>query len=186
MKTRPYATISLIVLSVIVTFIAPAFDSSIYGVNGSPLQWWSFMPAQPFRQLGLTLLLAPFLHLNTEHLLINTILLVPVGLMIERKQSAKHLAITFLSIHLLTMVLLIISSTFGNLSNAYFLGMSHIVAGLYSYWALVNRKFSLLIFAAGILIAGFWKNQNPLTLLAHGLGIASGVILFGLGRLRRK
>lgn len=186
MKTRPYATITLILLSLIVTLIAPAFDSSIYGVNGSPLQWWSFMPTDPFRQFGLTLLLAPFLHINFEHLLINTILLVPVGLMIERKLSAKHLVLSFLGIHLLAMMLLIASSIFINLSTASFLGTSHIVVGLYAYWAILNRKFSLLIFAAGVLIAGFWQNQNPLTILAHGLGIASGVILFGLGRLRRK
>jgi membrane associated rhomboid family serine protease len=186
MKTRPLATILLIALSLLITFISPAFDTSVYGVNGNPLQWWGFMPAHPLRQYGLTLIISPFLHLNFAHLLINCILLVPVGLMIERKLNGIKLMIYFLGIHFFTLILLVVASTLMSLGQASFLGISHIVVGLYAYWGLVNRKFGLLIFTIGVLVAGYWQNQNPLTILAHGMGIVSGFILFGMGRFRRK
>lgn len=186
MKTRPLATLSLIFISLLVTFLIPAFDTSLYGVDGNPLLWWSFLPSDPFRQFGLTLIVAPFLHMNFSHLVINTVLLVPVALMMERKLSGKSLLLSFSGVHVLSIILLLITSLFIDLSKSSFLGTSHIVVGLYAYWALANRKFSLLVFALGVLLVGFWQDQNPLTILAHGLGIVSGIMLFGLGRLRRK
>ena len=185
MQNRPYASISLAVATLIVTFLAPAFDSSIYGVNGNPVQWMSFMPSGPFRHNGVSLLLAPFLHVNLQHLGINLLLFLPVALMIERKLSGKSLLADFLAIHVLTMVVLVLSAHTFSIGTASFVGLSHIVTGLYAYWSLRQKKYSLMVFALAILLTGFWQDQNPLTILAHGLGLVSGIMLFGAGQLRR-
>lgn len=183
MKYRPLITILLVLTSIVVTLGAPAFDSSLYGVNGHPVEWLSFSPGLPFRHLGLSLFLSPFIHLNTLHLFTNLAFLIPMALMMERKRSGRFLAMFFFSIHFVVMLTLVgIENLFPSGGNA-FLGSSHVVVGLYSYWSLSQKRYGLLFFTLLIIAAGLWENQNPLTLLAHTLGLFSGILLFVLGRL---
>ncbi len=67
-----------------------------------------------------------------------------------------------------------------------FLGSSHVVIGLYTYWSLANKKYGMLFFALLMLSVGLWQSQSPLTLLAHALGFMVGVEILLLGRLRDK
>jgi membrane associated rhomboid family serine protease len=182
MKTRPLATISFILLSIIITFMAPIFDSSIYGVNGHPTEWLSFLPSSPFRRMGLSLIFSPFLHINFQHLLTNMVFFTPVAMMMERKRSGVFLALNFFAIHFQVLLLLVVVNLFFPLYGKAFLGSSHVIIGLYSFWSLTNKKYGMLFFAFLILAVGLWQTQSPLTLLAHGLGFMVGIELLLLGR----
>ncbi|GEM_PF-1386128 len=185
MNMKPIATISLSLLIIAFTFTAPLFDTSIYSLNGHPTQWMSFMPSSPFRSMGLTLISSPFIHLNFEHLLVNLFFLIPIGMMIERKKSKFYLASLFLIVHLQVLLFLVLIDTFYPFQTKSFLGCSHIVIGLYSFWFLKNKRYGSLLIAVIILIAGLWQTQSPLTILAHGLGLLGGLLILFFERLTR-
>lgn len=161
--------------------MAPIFDYSVYGVNGHPTVWLSFSPDSPLRHGGLSWIVSPFLHLHFEHLITNMTLFVPVAMMMERKKSGKFLLLKFLSIHTLVLLALMFVSPFYPLSGKAFLGSSHVVIGLYCYWGLANKKYSMTVLALVILGIGLWQSQSPLTLLAHVLGflIGFGILVTG-------
>lgn len=186
MKNRPIATISFVLFSVLVTFVAPIFDSSLYGVNGHPSEWLSFMPSMPFRHMGLSLILSPFLHLNFQHLVTNTILFIPVAMMVERKNSGRNLALNFFLIHFQVLFFLIFVTLFYPLEGKAFLGSSHVIIGLYSFWSITNKKYNLLYFSILILAVGLWQDQSHLTTLVHVLGLLTGLELSVFCRLRSK
>jgi membrane associated rhomboid family serine protease len=177
MKQRPYATLGLILASLVVTATAAIFDGSIYGVESHATDWLSFSPAQPFRQFGLSWLLSAFLHLNINHLVTNLVILIPVALMIERKEKASHLVAISTLIHLMVLISLIIWQFFSTLQGKSFLGSSHLILGLYAYWSLYQRRWNLMILPTGVIIWELWQNQSSLIILAHILGISSGLIL---------
>jgi membrane associated rhomboid family serine protease len=162
--------------------MAPIFDSSIYGVNGHPTEWLSFLPSSPFRRMGLSLIFSPFLHINFQHLLTNMVFFTPVAMMMERKRSGVFLALNFFAIHFQVLLLLVVVNLFFPLYGKAFLGSSHVIIGLYSFWSLTNKKYGMLFFAFLILAVGLWQTQSPLTLLAHGLGFMVGIELLLLGR----
>lgn len=185
MKYRPLATITLVLASFLVTFIAPIFDYSFYGENGHPTEWLSFLPSAPLRQAGLTLLFSPFLHINLTHFLTNMFFFLPVAMMVERKKSGMKLFLFFIMIHLETLLLLFITNAFIPLEGKAFLGSSHIVMGLYTYWALNQKKYGMMLIPLLVLSIGMW-NSHGLTLLAHMLGFIVGVELSIIGRLRER
>lgn len=172
--------------SIVITFGAPAFDSSLYGVNGHPVEWLSFSPGSPFRHLGLSLLLSPFIHLNALHLFTNLAFFLPVALMIERKRSGPILALYFFSIHFMVLLTLVGIENLFSLEGKAFLGSSHIIVGLYGFWSIANKKYGMLFVALVMIAAGLWENQSPFTLLAHGLGLIGGLLLPAADRLRSK
>lgn len=185
MNHRPVASIALILLSFAVTFIAPTFDSSFYGLDGHPSGWLSFSPQDPLRHMGLSLILSPFLHVNLIHLMTNVIVFIPVAMMMERKKSGSYLTFQFFLIHFLVLILLVLSNLLFPMGNKAFLGSSHIITGLYTFWALANKKYGLLVLPLFIISIGLWENQS-LTLLSHSLGFFAGVIFLILGRLHEK
>jgi membrane associated rhomboid family serine protease len=186
MNHRPVATITFILISVAVTLMAPIFDYSVYGVNGHPTEWLSFLPSEPFRHMGLSLVVSPFLHINFQHLITNMIFFAPVAMMMERKKSGFFLTLHFSLIHTQVLLLLVMVNYFVPLDGKAFLGSSHVVIGLYTYWSLANKKYGMLFFALLMLSVGLWQSQSPLTLLAHALGFMVGVEILLLGRLRDK
>lgn len=185
MQKRPYVTIALTLLSLAATFLAPAFDSSIYGVDGNSLEWLSFNPSSPFRHTGAGLIGSAFLHINIRHLLTNMIFFIPVGMMMERKESGFFLAKTFSLIHFQVLVALLLVHFLFPLTNRSFLGSSHVIIGLYTYWALTTQKYGLLLGPLLVLSLGLW-DEGHLSLLAHVLGFLAGAHLLLLGRLWRK
>lgn len=185
MKYRPFASLSLILLSFIVTVMISILDTSIYGINGHPTQWLSFLPHDPLRHMGLSLFISPFLHINFMHALVNMIFFIPLALMIERKKSGKFLAVTFFLNHGLVLLSLVLVDLFFSLEGKTFLGSSHVIVALYGFWALYNKNYSLLFWPLLIIGIGLWEPQ-PLTLLAHSLGLLDGVIIFYVIRLWEK
>ncbi len=186
MNKRPFITLSFIVFTIAINFLIPTFDNSLYGVEGHPAKWLSFMPAEPLRSWGGSLILSPFLHLNLKHLFINLIFFVPLGMMIERKNSGPHLALCILIIHVEVLLLLIITHFFWALDGKAFLGLSHIIMGLFSYWAIMQKKYFMLVLVSAVITYSQWQTENPLTLIAHGLGLVAGFELFVLGHLWEK
>lgn len=186
MKNRPITTICFIAVTFLVTFVAPIFDSSLYGVQGHPTEWLSFLPNAPLRHLGASLLFSPFIHVNFEHLMINLFFFVPMAMIIERKRSGTFLLFSVSLIHFQVLLALFVLSSIFPLEGKAFLGLSHIIVGLFSFWSLTNKKYGLLFLALLIIGVGQWQSQNELTLLAHGLGLVFGVELFFLGRFQNK
>lgn len=183
MKNKLNATISFLLLSFAITFMAPIFDSSFYGFNGHPIEWMSFLPTSPLRHAGISILFSPFLHLNTQHLLTNLFFFTPIAMMMERKRSGLFLALHFFLIHFQVLLLLVLVNVFYPLEGKAFLGSSHIIIGLYSLWSVANKKFAMMSFALLILVIGMWQGQGALTLLAHALGLLVGIETLFLGRL---
>lgn len=144
------------------------------------------MPEAPFRAYGLTLLFSPFIHLGLQHLLTNFILLVPVAMMIERKKSSSFLLSLFFILHFTILSLLVLFHQLRPISGLAFLGMSHVIIALITYWALITRRYGMLMFAVFILAMGWWQAQSSMTLLAHTLGLLVGACLFALGRSWQK
>lgn len=176
MHTKPIATISIILLFIAMTFVAPIFDTSIYGVNGHPTDWMSFMPSSPFRHMGIGWISSPFIHLSLEHLAVNLFFFIPIAMMIERKKSATYLGFLFLVIHFQVLMALVLIDQFYSLEDKGFLGSSHIVIGLYSFWFLHNKRYGLFTVTLTVLVSGLWQSQSPLTTLAHGLGFLIGIV----------
>ena len=186
MKNRPIATLCFILTAILITFFAPLFDVSIYGLKGHPKEWLSFLPNSPWRHYGGSLLASPFLHMSWEHLLTNLVLFIPIAMMIERKRSGLYLAGIFFLLHFKVLVSLWVVQFFIPLEGKAFLGVSHVIIGLFSFWSLSTKRYGLLVFALLILIVGQWQLQSTSTLLAHALGFTMGVLLFFLGRSRDK
>ena len=182
MKQRPLITISLILISLVITLMAPIFDNSIYGFNHHPTEWLSFSPNAPLRHWGLSLIFSPFLHMNFVHVLTNMIFFIPVGMMIERKESGRFLAVSFVLLHALVLLLLVMVNLFFSLEGKAFLGTSHVVIGLYTFWSLKTKNFALLFWPLFIIGWGLWEPQ-PMILLAHTLGLFAGIKLFFWSRL---
>lgn len=182
MKYRPFASVSLILLSFVVTVMISILDTSIYGINGHPTQWLSFLPHDPLRHMGLSLFISPFLHINLMHALFNMIFFIPLALMIERKKSGKFLAFSFFLHHALVLLSLVIVDLFFSLEGKAFLGSSHVITGLYIFWALYNKNYALLFWPLLIIGIGL-REPQPLILLAHSLGLLVGVIVFYVIRL---
>jgi membrane associated rhomboid family serine protease len=186
MTKKPIATISLILTSIITTIAAPIFDYSIYGINGHPTQWLSFMPSAPFRHYGMGILGSPFIHLSLEHLATNMILFIPIGMMIERKKSGSFLFYKFGLIHVLVLSALLIIQVGFSFEGKSFLGSSHIVLGLYCYWSLTNKNYFLLFWTILLIVLGLWQSQGLETLMSHLTGMFVGCLLFAIGKLGSK
>ena len=183
MNNRHFFTLFFIILTLAINLLIPVFDDSLFGVQGHPTQWLSFMPAEPLRLFGGSLVLSPFLHLDFKHLLINMVFFIPLAMIIERKKSGRFLALSFLVIHVEVLLLLIVTHFFWSLEGKAFLGLSHIIMGLFSYWALINKKYILLVLVSVVITISQWQTENPLTLIAHASGLVAGVELFILGHL---
>ena len=125
MKHKPFGTLSLLIIPVLVTASALVFDGSIYGVNAHPADWLGFAPAAPFQSKGLSWLLSAFLHLNFTHLATNLFVLFPIGMLIERKNSPRHLLGLSLLLHLMVLLSLMLWQSFSSLEGKAFLGSSH-------------------------------------------------------------
>lgn len=175
---RPAFTILFVLITVLFTYGISILDTSLYGVQGSPLEWLAFKPIEFNQLFTLSALASPFVHLSTQHLLMNLLLFVPVSMMIERAQGIKFLLALILFIHFQVYLLLIVCHYWINLSGFAFLGLSHIVLGLYGFWALYRKNIGLTVLALAIIIIGKWQGQDNLTLLAHILGYMIGVELF--------
>jgi membrane associated rhomboid family serine protease len=186
MKRRPIITLILLILSAGGTLIPPSFDSSLFGIKGAPLSAVGYSPIHPLRLFGGTILLSPFLHMNLEHFFMNALAFIPISLMIERKTSLREYAGAFCLIHLLTMILLTLLSLLGVGEKAIFMGLSHVVVGLFSYLSCKESKKSLLIFPALVIVAGWCVGQSKLTLFSHVFGILSGILLGSFRRLELK
>lgn len=177
MNNRPVATITLILMSIAVTIAAPAFDSSFYGFNGHPAEWLSFSPEAPFRHMGMGLIFSPFLHIHFWHLVTNIVVLIPVALMMERKKSGLYLVLEFIAIHLQVLIMLVLLHSVFPMEGKAFVGNSHVVAGLYTFWSLNRKKFRLLILPLSVIAIGLW-DSNSLSLIAHILGCLAGIVLY--------
>ncbi len=186
MKQRPWVTIALIILCLLVTLLIPALDTSIYGFSGDPLSWLSFSPTDPFRFWGLSILLSPFVHLNFSHLFTNLIFLVPLALIIERRRSPGQLAMVLGFLHIAGLLCLLLLGAAIALNGKMFLGSSQVLAGLYTFWALGEKKFAFFLIPAGIIVSGLWQGQDQLTILAHGAGVVSGMMLVLVSGSRKK
>lgn len=176
------ATISLLAAATIVTLLSPVFDSSVYGVNGHPTEWLSFLPSAPFRHGGLSIILSPFIHLNLQHLFMNLIFMAPISLMIERKENKWFLLGTFFILHFLVLASLMFVPAHGKA----FLGMSHTVLGLYMFWGLFNKRPGPIVLALVMLGASLVESQNMMATVAHTSGAAMGFVLWGAGSLWKK
>jgi membrane associated rhomboid family serine protease len=186
MKQRPLVTIVLILLCLLVTFLIPALDSSIYGFNGHPTYWLSFSPADPLRVRGLAIILSPFIHLDAAHLLVNLVLLVPLALVVERRRSGARLLFVLMLLHLGTLLGLTGLAALVPIGAKAFLGSSHVVTGLYTYWGLGEEKYAYLYVPIGALVLGAGQGQDQLTIFAHAVALAPAVLLVLSDRLRRK
>ena len=124
MNKKPIATISFILLSIAGFFIAPIFDYSVYGVNGHPNEWLSFLPNSPLRNMGLSLIFSPFLHINFAHVMSNLIFFIPVAMMMERQKSGIILTINFCLIHFQVLFLLFLLGLIAPIGDKAFLNVS--------------------------------------------------------------
>ncbi len=183
MQKKPWASIILVLLTMIVTFMAPVFDTSVYSVNGHPTEWLSFLPESPFRHYGSGIFLSSLLHMNATHLFTNLFFFTPLALMMERKTSGGYLILKFCALHLLVLLGLVLTHILFPLQGKGFIGMSHLVVGLYAYWGITQKKYGFLFFALAMIGIGLWLDQSPLTHLAHSLGLASGLCLVFLSKL---
>jgi membrane associated rhomboid family serine protease len=181
---RPISTITLSLLSCLITIGVGLFDSSLYSFDGSPLIWLSFMPESPLRAYGLSLIFSPFLHLNMQHLLTNLFFFIPISMMIEKKRGSLQVFSLFFVHHFLVLILLTLGHFYFNFGGAGFLGMSHILMGLITYWSFTNRHYWPLLVPALFLLVGTYQDQASLTLLAHIFGVIAGLVLFIGRRLR--
>ena len=180
--TRPYLTIFILFCCLIITYGIGALDTSLYGVQGSALNWLSFRPDSFKNLLSLSLVISPFLHLNTTHIVMNFFLFIPISMVIERSYGPKQLALLFVSIHVQVLLFLLLSHYWISLEGKSFLGLSHIILGLFGYWALSKKNVYMTFFALSIIALGKWQGQDNLTLLAHVLGYLVGVELFVIRR----
>ncbi|PIP96460.1 MAG: hypothetical protein COW00_10470 [Bdellovibrio sp. CG12_big_fil_rev_8_21_14_0_65_39_13] len=181
-QTKPFLTLFLLFCCLFVTYGIGALDTSLYGVQGSALGWLSFSPESFKNLISLSLIVSPFLHLNTGHLLMNFFLFIPISMVIERSYGPKILSLLFIMIHVQSLLLLIVSNHWINLEGKFFLGLSHVVLGLYGYFALSKKNLFLTFFALSIIAIGKWQGQDNLTLLAHVIGYLVGVELFVIRR----
>lgn len=179
MKNRPVVTITFILMTLLTTFLSPVFDSSVYGINGHPAEWLSFLPTTPFRHYGLGLFFSPFIHLDAAHLFMNLIFFVPVAMMIERKEE-KSLTYIFFIVHFFALSMLFVAAQISPMNQKAFLGMSHIIMGLYFFEALKTKSKGLLFFALCLSGLSFWFTGDAYRNLSHFSGAAAGIILFGL------
>lgn len=186
MKQRPFGTLSLILTSISVTAASAIFDGSLYGVEAQASDWWSFSPTAPMRLWGLTWLLSPFLHVGLAHLLTNLFILFPVAMMMERKDGWPSLVLMSTLIHFIVLIGLFLGAGLWSLEGKAFLGSSHFILGLYMYWGIIQRRWSLLLVPAGVLFWGVWQDQSSLILLAHVLGAVVGALLGVSGHIRAK
>ncbi len=182
MNQRPLATITFIMLSFAVTLMAPIFDSSVYGVNGHPREWLSFLPGSPLRHMGLSLICSTFLHINFLHVMTNMIFFTPISLMMERKKTGLFLTLNFFLIHFQVLLLLYLINLVFPMEGKAFSGSSHVIVGLYTLWSLTQKKYGMLFWPLLVIAIGLW-DDNSHTLLAHALGFIVGVELLFLGRL---
>lgn len=182
MKFRPYATLTLTLICLIVTIASQAFNTSLFFFDGSPEKWLSYFTVEPFRHYGLTIVLSPFMHISSSHLLVNLFFLIPISLLIERKKSGQFLIIRFTAIHLITLIFLTLFAS----GNQAFLGASHLICGLGLYWSLNRRQWSLLALIIAFVGLGFWEGQNSATILAHGAGALAGALVLVLDQIRSK
>jgi len=185
MSYRPVATIIIILISFAVTFMAPVFDTSVYGINGHPTEWLSFLPSTPWRHKQLSLFFSPFLHINFLHFINNMVMFTPIAMIIERKKSGFFLILTFFSIHFHVLLLLVLINVLSPMGNKTFLGSSHVIIGLYTFWSLSNKKYSMLFWPLLVIAIGLWDGHS-LSLLAHVLGFIVGVEHLLIGRLCNK
>lgn len=181
---RPISTIILSLLCCVITLGVGIFDSSLYSFDGSPLIWLSFMPESPLRAYGLSLIFSPFLHLNMQHLLTNLFFFIPISMMIEKKKGSFHVTSLFFAHHFLVLIFLTLGHFYFNFEGAGFLGISHILMGLITYWSVRNRHYWPLLVPALFLSVGAFQGQAALTLLAHTFGVIAGLALFIGRRLR--
>lgn len=185
MLTRTsWPPLTLVAVCTILTLVVEGLDGSYFGVTGDARQALSFMPTAPLRLGGLTMLLAPGIHLSLSHLGINLLLLVPLALIIERKHSPRMLFTNLAIIHFLALLGLWLASFALNLEGRGFLGLSQVVIGLYAFWGLRTRQWSYFLIALSVLLAGLAQDQSGLVVGAHALGLCAGVLLFLLHRLQ--
>lgn len=186
MKNRPLATISLILGATLMTMMAPVFDSSVYGINGHPTEWMSFMPSAPLRNSGIGILLSPFIHMNWQHLLTNMIFLTPVALMIERKAGRGYLWLRFFLLHLFVLSALYAAQFIIPMEGKAFLGASHVVTGMFTFWGLTTRSKGMLFLSIAMVAGSAWQSQDSLTIAAHLTGATMGIMLFVVSSLLKK
>jgi membrane associated rhomboid family serine protease len=182
MNHTPVVTITFILISFATTVMAPIFDSSIYGVNGHPTEWLSFLPSSPMRHMGMSIICSPFLHINFLHIVTNMIVFIPIAMMMERKKTGLFLIVNFFFIHFQVLLLLFLINLWLPLEGKAFLGSSHVIIGLYTFWSLANNTYGMLFGPLLVIGIGLW-DINYLSLLAHALGLIVGVELLFLGRL---
>ncbi|MBY0515978.1 MAG: rhomboid family intramembrane serine protease [Bacteriovoracaceae bacterium] len=177
MQRKPITTILFILACILFTVACEILNNSIYGIDENVIKLLSFNPTHPLTHFGLGFFCSIFIHINLAHIATNLFFIVPICLMIERKKSSLYLFILIVLLHFITLLTLSLASGLLFTKEMYFVGTSHVVIALYTFWSLSQKRFSLFLIPALVLIIGFWQGQSHLTHLAHFLGMLSALLI---------
>lgn len=142
-----------------------------------PLHQFGLLPRRISGLVGIGV--APFLHGNLTHLTMNTLSLLPLGMMLAVIEG-KHLRSTLLMITLIQG-----SLTWAFARSAYHIGASGVIFGLFSHILFLgyfHRRFMLMlasVFTAlvfGTMIYGIFPQNSRISWEAHLFGFIAGFL----------
>jgi membrane associated rhomboid family serine protease len=184
-----YPTSLILLFScIIATLIPHLFRRTLFSHEENPLIIFSFTPQIWGESMRLSHYVWPLVHQSGEHLALNTLGLLPILLILEKKFNSLKLARILVLTQGFFMILFISffnffsSQVLKNHQVLYFLGSSHLIFALYTYWFLNERKFKTLIFFS-ITFGVTYFYTSAWTFWGHFAGSLSGIGSYYLEKL---
>ena len=139
----------------------------------------SFNARQPWRLMGSTLLSSLFIHFNLAHFMQNFLFFTWFGFLSERFLGWKNFIGLILLSHILPLIFLGSFLT----GDHYFLGASLAATGLFIFFTINRRKWSLLIIGVLVLVAyPIYEGSDINSTYAHALAIITSGLLTFMGQ----
>lgn len=179
MSKRPWLSIFFLVFTPAMNLFIRSLDASLFHESGSPLLWLSFNSTPSGTLWGISLLSSLFLHYDFTHGLINLLFLLPILMVLERRYSKANCLALILGIHFSVLLALMLLH-FLLLPPHSYLGLSHVVIGLYTHQAIEQRKKTLFFLALMMVVSS--ALSTPLSLAPHLLGLMAGAGFSLIGR----
>lgn len=181
-------TLWLLIASVTINFYVKNIGLFSEDFGSDKLRQLSFNPADPTLFGGLALITSFFVHLNIGHLLNNYIILLPVGLYLEKKVGRFKYARLIIASHAITLLTyLCLFKIFDGLPQTrshYLFGSSSATFACVAYFLLLTRSVKLYFSVLAIYLAFiFVSGEDQVSHLTHIIGWFLGTIIF---KLRRK
>ncbi len=173
MRKRPWLSIFFLVFIPVMNLFIRSFDVSLFHETGSPLHWLSFNPSATGPIWFVSIISSFFLHYDFTHGLINLLFFLPMIMVLERQYSKLRCLGLIFGIHLMVLLGLMLMHFF-YLSTQSYLGLSHVVIGLYVHQAIVQKKMTLFFLA--LLMLATSAMGSPSSLIPHFLGLIMGAL----------